>query len=400
MSKTFPLKTLFFLAAILLIVAQGCTGASFAPSLTAGNSTIPDPSTLEPFTTAQVEASVSPAEIHNFVVSPSLVQIDMFDELNGWALTGQGVLRTTDGGIGWIDAGPDAIFPADAVLHNFFLDADTGWVLPVDPQSSAETGTLYRTSDAGQTWELVTLPFSAGQLYFIDPQNGWALVDRGVAAGSHAVDIYQTTDGGSLWDRVHSIDPSQPEQPGSLRFGGVKNGLAFRDQTHGWIGGTVPCEACVWLYLTQDGGRTWQSQDLEIPADFTSHFLSIDPPRFFNSQDGVLPVAFFAETSARDFYVTHDGGGTWNATTPVPLAGLYSLPTPQDFFTWQETSLAASHDGGQTWTQIAPNIDLGPSLLQLEFVNASTGWAISAAEDGQRHLYKSTDGGATWTRLF
>ena len=43
-------------------------------------------------------------------------------------------------------------------------------------------------------------PFSRGDLRFLDEDNGWMIADLGVGAGSNAVAIYQTTDGGARWD--------------------------------------------------------------------------------------------------------------------------------------------------------------------------------------------------------
>jgi hypothetical protein len=35
----------------------------------------------------------------------------------------------------------------------------------------------------------------------------------------------------------------------------------------------------------------------------------------------------------------------------------------------------------------------------MQFINATTGWAHTADANGQNMLYKTTDGGTTWTVL-
>jgi photosystem II stability/assembly factor-like uncharacterized protein len=322
----------------------------------------------------------------------------MFDELNGWGLAGALILHTTNGGSQWINVSPEGGFGPEIILDRFFLDANAGWVLPFDPQNP-DTGILFRSSDAGQTWEMSQVPFGSGQMHFIDPQNGWIMVGRGAAAGSSAVDIYQTNDGGQSWNKIYAIDPQNPDGPGDLPFSGSKNGISFRDLTHGWVGGHQPQEGYVWLFATEDGGQTWQHQDLDVPQEFQSSLIAIDAPVFFSEQDGVLPVTFFLDASTRVFYVTQDGGATWNSTAPVPVGGSYSVASMQDFYAWDGVTLAASHDGGQTWTQITPNINLELTLAQIDFVDSATGWAISMEADASTQLYKTADGGATWELL-
>ena len=71
-----------------------------------------------------------------------------------------------------------------------------------------------------------------------------------------------------------------------------------------------------------------------------------------------------------------------------------------DAFVWDGgASLYATHDGGATWTTVTPNLSLADSLAQLQFVDASTGFAAAAGADGVSSLYRTSDGGATWTQL-
>jgi photosystem II stability/assembly factor-like uncharacterized protein len=59
-----------------------------------------------------------------------------------------------------------------------------------------------------------------------------------------------------------------------------------------------------------------------------------------------------------------------------------------------------THDGGQSHQAIAPNVDLSQVLGQIDFVDASTGWARTMDANGAVKLYKTIDSGATWTPLW
>jgi photosystem II stability/assembly factor-like uncharacterized protein len=39
------------------------------------------------------------------------------------------------------------------------------------------------------------------------------------------------------------------------------------------------------------------------------------------------------------------------------------------------------------------------TLMTIDFVNASTGWALTGDASSHYSLYKTLDGGATWTAL-
>lgn len=82
-----------------------------------------------------------------------------------------------------------------------FLDASHAWVQIVDPNNYPnEQSYLYHTSDGGLTSEVVKTPFSAGDMEFMDADNGWMMADLGIGAGSMAVAVFQTKDGGATWN--------------------------------------------------------------------------------------------------------------------------------------------------------------------------------------------------------
>ena len=330
------------------------------------------------------------------LTSLNLTYIDMIDGVTGWGYGDQYVGYTQDGGQSWANVTPGGGFPASTSLSGAFLDALHGWVLA--PSADYSSGTIYRTQDAGRTWQSAPVPFAGATFDFLDATLGWAMVGTGAGAGSSAVDIYQTADGGSNWSRLYSLDPSQSDAPGGLPFAGSKNGIGFATSTRGWVGGAEPMDSYVWLFVTQDGGRTWQHQDLALPAGFENAMTSVDAPIFANTLEGVLPVQLFmGDLVATVFYRTSDGGLTWQATRPVTLIGQFSVSSMSDFWVWDGKTLVASYDGGQTWQSIPANINLADALSQLDFVAPAQGWALGMDANSASTLYQTVDGGYTWT---
>ncbi len=76
-------------------------------------------------------------------------------------------------------------------------------------------------------------------------------------------------------------------------------------------------------------------------------------------------------------------------------------PVPTQPVVWHTT------DGGATWTASQPLDVTGLAEIyvpsELQFVAGQTGWLLVHVGAGMNHdyvaLYRSTDGGATWTRI-
>jgi photosystem II stability/assembly factor-like uncharacterized protein len=285
-----------------------------------------------------------------------------------------------------------------SAVETFILDKDHAWVQKPDFNNFPNNGLLYHTADGGLTWIISSTPFSGGDLSFIDADNGWMLADLGVGAGSNAVAVFQTTDGGATWTQTYTNDPNLPDASDSLPLGGLKSDLLPRDMQTAWVGGVIYSPGTVYLFRTDDGGRNWSPVNLELPSGAENFELGIDRDQmqFVTANDGFLIVRMSGDSTQTAVYVTNDGGETWRLTpTLISQAGQSDFVSAEEVVIYSGEQFYVTRDAALTWTTISPDIVFGDSFATMDFVNPDNGWIITVADD-QRALYRTHNGGATW----
>lgn len=138
------------------------------------------------------------------------------------------------------------------------------------------------------------------------------------------------------------------------------------------------------LMKTTDGGTTWSSTDFDSANDQGD----INDLQFHDADHGVLT------TSYNGIYHTADGGATWEPATTNPGMGQYALcyaDATTLFSCGNNQSIYKSTDGGDTWTSSYQGTFQTVSL-GIDFLDADHGMVTS--EEGA--YFKTTDGGATW----
>jgi len=336
--------------------------------------------------------------------SGTLISLHMINLTTGWALGEHAILRTSDGGLQWKNVTPPhTVLTRESMAA--FLTASLAWV--ATPQANGTTTQVLRTTDGGQTWQQSTVQATfLRQITFSDSQHGWILSGWGATGGAaEAVSVFRSSDGGKTWSNVASALPASTDMPppGHLPFGGQKSGIHFLNTSKGWITGTAVVSDLVWLYMSQDGGSTWNQQSLSLPSGVPSAQLSLISPTFFSATDGILPIIFSNLITgtgiATDIYVTHDGGTTWKSTVPLPAAfGTIDFVDTQHGWATDGMVLYNTSNGGHHWAKLSPGANF-KQVTDLSFVSSTTGWAIGGQSNNSSFLLKTVDGGKTWTPI-
>jgi photosystem II stability/assembly factor-like uncharacterized protein len=383
-----------WIASALLLSACNISITSFSPS-TEQPAIPPTEIPPTPFPDTPAPAAIDAPLIE----SPALLEIQFLNELDGWGVTETQIVRTNDGGVTWYNVTPPDVVETGYTVETFILDNAHVWLQKPDFNNFPNNGLLYRTIDGGLTWSISSTPFSAGELTFLDESNGWMLADLGVGAGSNAVAVFQTTDGGTTWTQTYINDPNSPEAGDSLPLSGIKADLVPINMQTAWVAGVIYSPGTVYLYRTEDGGRNWSPETLELPDGAENFELSIDEDQiqFVSANDGFLVVRMAGDSTETAVYVTRDGGNSWTLTpTMIPNAGPADFVSAEEVIIYNGEQFYVTRDAATTWSTVSPDIVFGDSFATMDFVNANTGWIISVAED-HRSLYRTNDGGATWS---
>ena len=280
-----------------------------------------------------------------------------------------------------------------------------------------ETGyNIYRSADRGVSWEPLQPQFGQPDNFttthhyqpsirslIVDPFNAKTLLARVLIFGSTAADqtegMWRSDDAGTTWRQVAEPEASK------FYTNRVASSIAFAHDT----GGHVYAGGLTQLFESSDTGTSW-------------HRVAQLPPSLLRTGDIVVRPAL---SDAQYIYVISGNGAgaydaraaTWSwkifpyyssfgslAVDPQDratayLGRLYSnyADASGDHFANNHTGgIDKTTDGGASWTRLT-SFSTSLSVIGLETDPTTPGTVYaSTLEDG---AYKSVDGGATWLRL-
>lgn len=333
------------------------------------------------------------------IETPSLISVRFLNSLDGWGVTETQIVRTNDGGITWYNVTPPGLTETGYSVGLEALDNAHVWVQRPDYDNYPHSGTLYRTSDGGLSWTSSASPFSGADLAFLDADNGWALADLGVATGRMGVSIFQTSDGGATWTQKYTNDPNLSGAGDSLPLGGLKAGIAPVDMQAAFVYGVTYAPGAPYLFRTDDGGTNWRPVSLPLPPGAENFQLGIDRDqmKFVSPADGFIAMRLTGDAYQLAVYVTRDGGGTWTLTpTLLPMGGSADFLSAEEAVIYNGEQFYVTQDAARTWRIIPPDVKFGDVFAGMDFVDPMTGWVVTMDQTGQRGVYRTGDGGATW----
>ena len=316
-----------------------------------------------------------------------------------YAATLEGVFKTVDGGATWSPSN------MDPMIEIFSLEID-----PATPSTLYAAGVfrLFKTTDAGATWFRVEagLPDAVRFHHLaIDPTDS-----NVIYVGTSDEGLFKSIDGAASWTAINNglpvdirhvtVDPTTPSTlwaaaPAggyrSLDAGASWNRLLDVGPVHSIAidpkdGDRIYAGTSFGLYQSVDGGSSWMIRNPSIIFDVAF--------------DWQTPTAAYATSFAGGVLKTTDGGQTWNDAS-LGLFGerTYRLAVaPSDaskLLVGADVGIFESGDRGQLWTERNQGL-AKPVITDLAIDPADAGVLyVTTLASG---LFKSVDGGKTWTR--
>lgn len=269
------------------------------------------------------------------------------------------VWRTQDGGITWQASQPLDLTDLSEFYnpsHLQFVNGQMGWLMVhVGVGMNHDYIILYRSNNGGLTWDRLLDPYTDSSgimscsktgLLFTDKTQGWLTGDcHGVAAG---VQLFKSSDGGATWALVTLPDPTNA--PGLFSnfeaacgsydpffFSNELGHLAVNCMDYS----QDPPTYQYYIFTTYNGGSDWASST--YPGE---------------------TLYFFSEGTgwalARKIHRTTDGGFTWKAIANVNWDVEVDFVTEQ--VGWgvaraeTEFALVKTIDGGAKWAMLVPRV--------------------------------------------
>jgi photosystem II stability/assembly factor-like uncharacterized protein len=280
----------------------------------------------------------------------------------------------------WSSLGP----PGGDVFDTAVSTTDPNIALAGLAPGGSFGGTLYRSTDGGNTWSEVPaldgtsvfdIEFAADGTVYLGTQDSvrkstdggvsWATLNLGIGPNDQVFDVALDPENSSiLWAGIADAAGSQP----------------------------------VNVMRSTDGGGTWENRTPPLAAPISCRGIAVDP-----THSNTVIAVFGGDFGGGEVWVTNDGGDSWmdrstglpaNPMNAVVYDGTRLLVGGGLLFGSQFVGLYESPDLGVTWNPLHDGT--WPVLVVEDIaVDPNTTQTIFVAIDGGG-VNRTTDGGSTW----
>ena len=353
------------------------------------------------------------------------------------------VFRSVNGGTTWSEVDSGLLPPDNCCLNALVVDPQNSGTIYAGTQISGQNnsgGGIYKSTDGGANWQLMSFEPGSGvavNALATDPQNpGTVYAARSTGKGGFSFE--KSTDGGASWTRSDPgfqaniigmvVDPRNSKTIyltsfNSGIFKSIDGGASWNPLSLGRTN-TQSLDYCCFpasvvidaqntstlyaarndgVFRSTDGGTSWSGLSSVGPTYNYIHGLAVD-----SHTSGTV----YAATGAGAFKST-DFGATWTAIN----SGLRAMDVmsvaidtknPGTMYVGTDSlGVFKSTDSGKSWSPASSGIDVSyPTEFVVGLavdpqtpgtVHAATGGVECGAGGGLQGIYKSMDGGTTWS---
>jgi len=287
-----------------------------------------------------------------------------------YANSGGTIVKTTDGGIHWVDSG-------------FGVAGNEVFRLAIDPAFPSTLyavtfHTVYKSIDAAARW----LPLSVGasfgmQFLTVAPSRPSTLY-----VGVNFNGVSKSTDSGLTWTRVNdgltavgsyvstlAVDPANAD---IVYVATPPTGLPYTDAK---------------IFKSTDGAAHWREVPISLPKGTSISALAIDPVT-----RSTIYGAYndYGDPSRGGVFKSSDGGETWAAAgNLLPGTWIWTLAidpsAPAHVYAATQAGVFKSNDSAASWRALNSGL---PTLNVFDFAIDRTGSLLRAATDAGLYEYR------------
>lgn len=219
----------------------------------------------------------------------------------------EGLYKSIDGGATWENKGPNIGDLFETEIWGLTVSSANPQTILIGGNNFGANGwasMVYLSTDGGDNWENVYMGLEndSFKYVFIDPGSSNQVMYAGYSSGNAHSGFIKSTDGGLNWDDINiglPVDDAKwcgaiVTQPGNgnILYGAVGG--------YGDLGGTI--------LKSTNGGYDWNPTSLLLGFWSRINDIVVSP----------LDTAIIYAATAQDgVYITSDGGNTWEPTNPV-----------------------------------------------------------------------------------
>ena len=387
-----------FLAGAVVTVLAAPLAAQAAGSLPAKPSESPLAKAAAALPFRGIGPSLMSGRIADIAVHPTAPGIWYVAAASG------GVWKTTNAGTTWTPIFEDQPSYSIGEITLDPTNPDVVWVGTGENVSGRHVGWgdgVYRSRDAGRTWQRMGLPRSEhiGRI-LVDPRDG----DRVLVAAQGPLwaaggerGVYRSTDGGATWTPVLQIDENtgvtdlefDPANPD------VVYAAAYQRRRHVWgfLGGGPGSG----LWKSGDNGKTWRPLKTGLPSgDMGKIGLAVTP-----ADPSLVYATIEAGEEERGFYRSRDRGESWEkrngyisgGTGPHYYQEIEASPLDAGRVYQMDVFLHVTRNGGATMETLETGHDKHSDNHAL-WIDPANGDHLLVGTDAG--LYESFDEGKTF----
>lgn len=359
--------------------------------------------------------SIGPASTGGRIADFAVAEVPGQPEVMYVGTASGGVFKSRNAGVSWTPIFDQAGAPA----HPAMMSIGAVAVAPSNPnivwvgtgevdnrQSSSWGNGIYRSLDAGATWQYMGLEATRHiAKIIVDPANPNVVY---VAALGHLWGsnpergVYKTTDGGATWNKIlfHDDNTGATDLQMSPGNSNLLFAALYQRQRRGWgFNGGGPGSG---IYRSSDGGATWIHLTNDLPpAPLGRIGLALSPadPSLVYAIIEADPAGTPEKDRRGGVYVSHDQGQSWeqlSSLDPRPMYYSRIYVDPRDarrvYIMGSERGFYISDDGGRNFRDVFSQVHGEDHAL---WIDPRDGNHLLIGGDGGVSI--SYDRGQTWS---